>query len=60
MNRFTEGAKNVISYLGEKTPSFTTIPGFIFWTVSIYLFAWVATIVCGPLLVSAENDVRAR
>lgn len=49
-----------VKYAEENFPSFTTIPGFLFWTFSIYIFSYIATLLCGPLIMMADNDLKKR
>lgn len=60
MQRFVESLKPAIVYAENHLPSFTTIPGFIFWSALIYVVAWLLTLICGPLIVNAENEIRAK
>jgi len=52
MKRFIEFLRPAVVYAEDHLPSFTTITGFIFWTVVIYVFSLLATIVCGPWIFS--------
>ena len=60
MQRFAETIKPTIVYLEKNLPALNTIPGFIFWCVTLYILAWIATLLCGPLLMAAEPELRAK
>lgn len=60
MQRLAAAIKPAIVMAENNLPSITTVPGFIFWGVAIYVLSWLLTILCGPLIVNAENEMRAK